>query len=129
MINKHLSICYAKQGKYKQVYEALRKIVYSTEDIKVMSDFAFCCNTLGKFDESICVLEKCLKINMKETLSWGLLEIAYNEKGVELVKNNRLPQAENMFRNSLSINNMFLIARTNLKALDKILYPRKIRHF
>ena len=119
---KHIAICYAKQGKYEQTYDMYKKIVYNTDDLKTMADFACCCNMLKKYDESITVLEKCLKLNKKETISWGLLEIAYNEKGIELVKRNRLPQALNMFSASLSINSRFSDAMSNWNSVNKILH-------
>lgn len=118
---KHFAICYAKQEKHEDAYRMFKKIVYSTDDLKTMADFSFCCNVLKKFDESITILEKCLNINKRETVSWGLLEVAYNEKGIELAKRNRLPQAINMFRSSISINPNFTVARANLVEVTKLL--------
>jgi glycosyltransferase involved in cell wall biosynthesis/Tfp pilus assembly protein PilF len=122
---KHLGICYAKQEKFEEAYQTFKKIVYFSEDLKTMADFAFCCNSLKKFDESITILEKCLKLNKKETISWGLLEIAYNEKGIELARKNRLPQAMNMFKSALTVNSSFDVARNNLAELNKILNSRQ----
>lgn len=122
---KHLGICYAKQGKVQEAYKCFKKIVYTTEDLKTMADFAYCCNFLKRFDESIGVLEKSLKINKLETVRWGLLEIAYNEKGLELAKKNRFVQAIHMFKSALYINPSFDVARNNLNQIKKILDKNK----
>ena len=123
---KHLSICYAKQENYQRAYEVLKEIINCINDLKTLLDFSFCCNKLRKFDESILVLERCLKINQKQTVSSGLLEIAYNEKGVELAKNNRLQQALVMFKSSLSINNSFIIAKNNVNEISRAINSRKL---
>ena len=121
---KHIAICYAKQNRYQEAYDSFKKIVYNTNELKIMADFACCCNTLQKYDESILILEKCMRLNKRETISWGLLEVAYNAKGAELAKRNRLPQALNMFRNALQINSNFDAARSNLNQVEKMLHPR-----
>jgi GT2 family glycosyltransferase/glycosyltransferase involved in cell wall biosynthesis/Tfp pilus assembly protein PilF len=118
---KHLAICYAKQEKHEDAYRMFKKVVYSTNDLKTMADFAFCCNTLKKYDEAITILEKSMNINKRETLTWGLLEVAYNEKGIELTKRNRLPQAVSMFKSSISVNPRFDVARANLVQVNKLL--------
>jgi len=118
---KHIGICYAKLNNYQAAYEALKNVVYSCDDLKTLADYAFCCNELKFFDESICILEKCLKINNQETISWGMLEIAYNEKGIELVKKNRLKQSFLMFKSSLRINPDFSLAKNNLEQIERIL--------
>jgi len=117
---KHLGICYAKQEKYEDAYFSFKKVVYNTDDLKTMADFSFCCNILKKYDEGIIVLEKSLKINREETISWGLLEILYNEKGIELVNKNKFLVAARMFKSALSINPNFDIAKANLSALNKL---------
>ena len=127
---KHLGICYAKQDRILDAYEAFRKIVYKTEDFKTLTDFAFCCNSLKKFDESICILEKCLKINKNETINTGLLEIAYNEKGILLASKNYFKKSINMFRRALSINPDYNAAKTNLTLLNKLIdSPRFSKKF
>jgi len=122
---KHLGICYAKQDKYVDAYSIFRKIVYKTEDLKTMTDFAFCCNTLKKFDESIVILEKCLKLNRKDTVSTGLLEIAYNEKGIELANKNNFLKSIVMFKSALAINPNFDIAKSNLSAINKVIESKQ----
>jgi tetratricopeptide (TPR) repeat protein len=123
--HKHLGICYAKQEKYEDAYFAFKKIVYSTKDLKTMADFSFCCNVLKKYDEGIVVLEKCLKINREETISWNLLEVLYNEKGIELVNKNKFLVAIRMFKSALSINPNFDIAKTNLSVLNKLMEAKQ----
>ncbi|MDD5650285.1 MAG: glycosyltransferase [Candidatus Nanoarchaeia archaeon] len=118
---RHLGICYAKQEKYEDAYFSFKKIVYTTEDLKTMADFSFCCSMLKKYDEGIIVLEKCLKINRKETISWGLLETLYNEKGVELAHKNKFLKAICMFKLALSINSHFDAAKTNLTMVNNLI--------
>jgi glycosyltransferase involved in cell wall biosynthesis len=122
---KHLGICYAKQNRLEDAYYTFRKIVYQTDDLKTMADFSHCCNVLKKTDEAIGVLEKCLKINYEETVSWGLLEIAYNEKGLELASNNKFQKSVDFFKRALVINPNFDIAKTNLSVINKLLESKQ----
>lgn len=122
---QHLGICYAKQENYQEAYKVFKKIVFQTSDIRTKANFAFCCNFLEKYDESIIILEKCLKIDRKQTISWGLLEIAYNEKGIELAKKEKFALAINMFRSALKINPKFKNARLNVDELNRIIIYNK----
>jgi GT2 family glycosyltransferase/glycosyltransferase involved in cell wall biosynthesis/Tfp pilus assembly protein PilF len=118
---KHLAICYSKLDRYNDAYLTFKKIVYKTDDLKTMADFAYCCNTLKKYDEAISILEKCLKINREITVSWGLLESAYNEKGIEFASANNLNQALVMFKKALDLDCRFEAAQTNLNVVNKLL--------
>lgn len=118
---KHLGICYAKQHKYEDAYSEFKKIAYKTTDFKTMTDFGYCCSTLKKYDEAIVIFEKCLKMNKDEMISTGLLEIVYNEKGIELASRNNFLKAVRMFKSALSINPNFDAAKTNLSVINKLL--------
>ena len=118
---KHLGICYAKLNNYEKAYDSLKNIAYNCNDFKMLADFAFCRNELKKFDESILILKKCLKINRNETISSGMLEIAYNEKGVVLAKKNKLQQSVIMFKSAIAINSNFDLAKSNLSKIKKFL--------
>ncbi|MDD5649602.1 MAG: glycosyltransferase [Candidatus Nanoarchaeia archaeon] len=122
---KHLGICYAKQNRIEDAYFAFRKIVYKTDDLKTMADFSHCCNVLKKNDEAISILEKCLRINTEETKSWGLLEVAYNDKGIDLANKNSFQKAIFMFKSALSVNPNFDIAKSNLSIVNKLLETRQ----
>jgi tetratricopeptide (TPR) repeat protein len=97
----------------------------SQEKQKIMADFSYCCNILKKFDEAITVLEKCLKINRELTISWGLLDHAYNEKGIELAKKGKFQQAYNMINDALKINPNFKNALLNLQEIKKVLHYQR----
>lgn len=118
---KHLGICYAKLEKYLKAYDCFKRIAFSTDNLRTKAEFAFCCNNLQKWDESIGILEKCLELDSETTKSWGLLEIAYNEKGIELVKRGKLKIAEMLFQSALNLNPKFENARKNLEAITKAL--------
>ena len=118
---QHLGICYAKREDYEKAYSVLKKIAYTTQDLQTKANFAHCCNTLRKFDESISILEMCLFMNRTRTTSWGLLEFAYNEKGIELVKKGKLKVALRLFQLALQINPDFKNARNNINEVKKAL--------
>lgn len=117
---KHLGIAYAKRNMFQEAYNAFSKVAYGTRDMKAKGDFAYCCNMLRKFDEAIQILEGCLKIDQKKTIEWGLLEIAYNEKGIELAKKGRFRQAMALFHCALKVNPSFKNAQLNIAELNRI---------
>ena len=118
---QHLGICYAKLNKYDKAYKAFKNIVYMTNDLQTMGNFACCCNELKKFDESIVILEKAIRINRQIVSSWGLLELAYNEKGIELAKNGKLNKALSLFNSALKISPNFRSAQLNIMEINKLL--------
>jgi tetratricopeptide (TPR) repeat protein len=124
---QHLGICYAKQENYQKAYDAFKKMVYSSNDLQTKANFACCCNNLKKYDESIVVLEKCLQINRQQTISWGLLEIAYNEKGVQLAMKKKFSLALSLFRSALEINPDFKSAFSNIIEINRVLNLQKTK--
>jgi glycosyltransferase involved in cell wall biosynthesis len=122
---RHLGITYAKLNDYQKAYECFKKIVTVTKDLKAIGDYAFCCNYLKKFDESIMILEKILRFQKNLVVSWGLLEKAYNEKGIELAQNKKYPQAAEMFRSSLAVKPDFEPARRNLAEVLRVMQLKK----
>lgn len=117
---RHLGIAYAKQQDYQNAYDCFKKIVHYTKDFKCLGDFAYCCNVLRKFDESIMVLERAIRTNKKIVLSWGLLELAYNEKGIELAKAFKFKPALDLFNRSLAVNPGFVPAKKNIQEVLKV---------
>jgi GT2 family glycosyltransferase/Tfp pilus assembly protein PilF len=117
----HLGIAYAKLNMYQEAYDSLKNVAFKTVELKVLGDFAFCCSELRKYDDAITILEKCMKLNKQEALSWKMLEIAYNEKGIALAKQNKLRQAYVMFKNAIIIDPDFVQAKANLSAVEKII--------
>lgn len=114
----HLGVCYAKQERFEDAYYTLKKVVQKTYDVKALTDFAFCCGFLKKYDEAIAILEKSLKMDKEYTLSTGLLEKIYNEKGIEL-STTSVEKSIKMFKKSLVINPRFEPARKNLNVMLK----------
>ena len=118
---KHLGICYAGKKDFKKAYEMFKCIVYTANDLKIMGDFACCCNYIGKYDEAITILEKALKINEKLVLSWGLLEIAYNKKGLELMRKNEYKKAIRLFKSALKLDPHFREAELNIRRMNSLM--------
>ncbi len=122
---KHLGICYAGKKDFQSAYDVFKDIAYITTDLKTMGDFAYCCNTIGKFDESIIILEKAFKLNKKEVQSWGLLEIAYNKKGIELADKHQYKKALLLFKSALRLNPDAKDVQTNIKQINSILQSKR----
>lgn len=122
---KHLGVCYAGMGDFQKAYDTLVRIAYQSNDLKTVGDFACSCNMVGKFDETIQILEKHFKNNIEIITSWGLLEIAYNEKGVQLAKSGKYEKAKKLFTDALRLNDRFKKAKENLFKVNRVLAMKK----
>jgi glycosyltransferase involved in cell wall biosynthesis len=118
---RHLGITYAKLNDYQKSYDCFRKIIHVTKDLKAFGDYAYCCNVLRKFDETILIVEPLMKKYRSIVQPWGLLDIAYNEKAIEFARTRKFQQALLFLRQAIALNPNFEAAQRNLKEVVRVM--------
>lgn len=78
--SKMLALCLAKQNKHEEAIKIYDKLKRDTNDYETLNDMAVSYYELGKYDEAIAILDRCVKLNPKMAVAYGNLALQYTQK-------------------------------------------------